>query len=129
MSKLYEHISVSSDQDVLVLTIIPNRVTDFGLAEAMGRELTDSTQQQQATKVIVDMGNVSFLSSVGYGPLVSLRAYVRQQGGRMVLCNLNAVVKETFDATRLLINPRSPNSMFEFADDLEKAIALVSRIP
>lgn len=129
MSKPYEHISVSSDHGVLVLTIVPDRVTEYQLAEAMGRELLDEVKKQQTTKVIVDMGHVSFLSSVGYGPLVSLRAYVRQHAGRVALCNLNEVVKETFDATRLLINPRSPNSLFEFADDLPSAIALLSGQP
>ena len=44
----------------------------------------------------------------------------------MALCNLDEVIKETFEATRLLINPRSPNSLFEFADNLSGAIELVS---
>jgi hypothetical protein len=31
-------------------------------------------------------------------------------------------VKEVFEATRLLINPNSPKSLFEFTDTVDQAI-------
>jgi anti-anti-sigma regulatory factor len=63
------------------------------------------------------------MSSVGYGPLISLRGRIREAGGRLILCNLTGVVKEMFEATRLLINPNSPKSLFEFTDTLDQAVA------
>jgi anti-anti-sigma factor len=71
------------------------------------------------------MGKVVYMSSVGYGPLISLRGYLRETGGRLVLCQLSPVVKEMFETTRLLINPQSPKSLFEFAESLDKAVAML----
>ena len=58
-----------------------------------------------------------------------LRSRVRESGGRVVLCNLSDVLKEMFETTRLLINPRSPKSLFEYANTLEDALEMLSNQP
>jgi len=52
---------------------------------------------------------------------------VRESGGRLILCGLSGVVKEVFEATRLLINPHSPKSLFEFTETLDEAIQLLTK--
>jgi hypothetical protein len=42
------------------------------------------------------------------------------------LCGLSGVVKDVFEATRLLINPHSPKSLFEFTETLDRAIVLLA---
>jgi anti-anti-sigma factor len=122
MTAAPEYTSADSHQDVLVLTIKPQRVQQYDVAEAMGREMMREVTSRQATKVVVDMRNLQFMSSVGYGPLISLRSRVREAGGRLILCNINGVVRETLESTRLLINPHSPRSLFEHASDLPAAL-------
>jgi len=124
MTGSFRHISVREVSGVLILTIELQRVSSYELAEAMGRELIDAVRGRPAPKVVVDLGKLEYMSSVGYGPLISLRGGVREMGGRLVLCQLSGVVKEMFEATRLLINPQSPKSLFEFTDTLDSAIAL-----
>ena len=85
----------------------------------------ESASRRGKHKIVVDMGEVEYMSSVGYGPLITFRARVRDLGGRLVLCRLTPVVKEMFETTRLLINPQSPKSLFEFTGTLEEATALV----
>jgi anti-anti-sigma factor len=126
MANSYRYISTRCDRDVLILTIELPRVNEYAMAEAVGKELIDAAHAQRATKVVVDLGQLQYMSSVGYGPLISLRSRVRENGGRLVLCNLSEVVHEMFDATRLLINPRSPKSLFEFTDTVESAMALLT---
>ena len=121
------YVSTRDDGDVQVLTLELNRLSSYELAEAAGRELIEAVQGRQAPKVVVDLGNVEYMSSVGYGPLITFRARVRDLGGRLVLSRLSPVVKEMFEATRLLINPHSPKSLFEFTDTLEDAVALLRR--
>ncbi len=125
MSNTQQFISAKTDRDILILTIMEKRVREYELAEAIGRELAAAVGQAPA-KVVVDMGQVEFMSSVGYGPLLSLRSCVRESSGRLVLCNLSEVVKDMFHATRLLINPHSPKSLFEHADTIEDAVTLLS---
>lgn len=126
MTSSFRHISTREDSGVLILTIELKRLSSYELAEAVGRELIDAVQGMQSPKVVVDLGRLEYMSSVGYGPLISLRARVRDAGGRLILCQLSAVVKEMFETTRLLINPQSSKSLFEFTDTLESAIALSS---
>jgi anti-anti-sigma factor len=123
MATPLQHISADHDRGALVLTINLRRLDDYELAEEMGRELIEAAQPQ-AGDVIVDMRNVEYMASVGYGPLVSLRGRVRQSGGRLILCNLAEVIKQMFEATHLLINPKSPHSLFEYAANLDEALTL-----
>jgi anti-anti-sigma factor len=127
MTSTYQQISVREHNGILILTIEQKRVASYELAEAMGRELIAAVQGKPAPKVVVDLGQLEYMSSVGYGPLISLRGLVRAAGGRLVLCSLSGTVKEMFEVTRLLINPKSPKSLFEFTDTLDDAAALFSR--
>jgi anti-anti-sigma factor len=123
----YQYISARQTGGVLILTVELTRIGAYEVAEAMGRELLEAVRNELATKVVVDLGKLEYSTSVGYGPLISLRGRVRDAGGRLVLCALTPVVFQMFDATRLLINPRSPRSLFEFTDTVENAVAMLSQ--
>ena len=122
MSRLYQHISVSQNSGVMVLTIEPPQLSQYELVETVGKELRAAFQQSEASAVVVDLHNVRYVSSVGYGPLISLRSRVREAGGRLILCGLSEDLQEAFEKTRLLINPQSPKSLFEYANSLEDAL-------
>jgi anti-sigma B factor antagonist len=122
----FRHISAREDRGVQVLTIESPRISSYELAEAVGRELIDAVEGRPAPKVIVELSKLAYMSSVGYGPLITLRSRIRASGGRLILCGLSGVVKEVFEATRLLINPQSPKSLFEFTETLEAAIQIMA---
>lgn len=126
MSTANHRVSISQHGDVLVLTIEPYRISEYEMAEAVGRELLGAALERQAMKVVVDMGNVQYMGSVGYGPFITLRARIHENGGRVILCKMSPVIKELFETTRLLINPHNPQSLFEFTDTLEEALALLA---
>jgi anti-anti-sigma factor len=126
MSNSYNHISVQQTAGVSVLTIQPKKIATYELAEAIGQELIDASQKQSPPKVVVDLAKVEYMSSVGYGPLITLRGRIRESGGRLVLCGLSEVVLEMFEATRLLINPRSPKALFEVAASPDAAVAMLT---
>ena len=125
MSEGNHRVSSRTDRDVLILTIEPYRISEYEMAEAVGRELLAAALERQATKVVVDMGNVQYMGSMGYGPFITLRARIHENGGRIILCNMSPVIKELFETTRLLINPHNPQSLFEFTDSVESAISLL----
>ena|SRR5687768_225898 len=125
MANNYERISAKVDRGVLILTIEPYRITEYELAEAIGRELIAAVVEHNATKVVVDLANVQYMGSVGYGPLISLRGRIRASGGRLVLCNMAPIIHELFETTRLLVNPNSPQSLFEFTSSVESAVSLL----
>lgn len=123
------HTAVDSGAGVLVLAVELDKVTTYEVAETLGKQMIGAAQQHPGAHVVIDMRNLVSLSSVGYGPLISLRGRVDAGGGRLVLCNLSKVLKETLESTRLLINPKSPKSLFEYADTLEDALATLAGSP
>jgi anti-anti-sigma factor len=125
MSSSNRYIATNETDGILVLTLSLQRVDSYETAEAMGRELVAAVQDKPSPRVVLDMSKLEYMSSVGYGPLISLRSYIREAGGRLVLCQLSPVVKEMFETTRLLINPHSPKSLFEFTDSREKALEML----
>jgi len=126
MAGNYQHIAASEQSGVLVLSVNIERLSSYELAEAMGRELLEAVSGKSAPKVVVDLSKLGYLSSVGYGPLITLRSRVRESGGRLILCGLSGVVKEMFEATRLLINPSSPKSLFEFKQTVDESVVALS---
>ncbi|MDG2383259.1 MAG: STAS domain-containing protein [Pirellulaceae bacterium] len=127
MADAFEHIRVDEQAGVLLLTVLLERVTEYDLARSMEQELMDAVKQRAAIKVIVDLGKVEMMSSVGYLPYVGLRAHVKDAGGRLVLCNLSQVIREMFDMARLLINRNSPKAPFEYADSVDEALQMLTQ--
>lgn len=123
------HISVHQQGDVLVLSYETNRIDKYDLAEQIGLELIEAVKREDVNRVVVDMSKVEFMSSVGYGPLVSLRSFIRRDGGKMALCGLKPMIKMMFEETRLLINPNSPKSLFINAATVDEAVQMISESP
>lgn len=120
-------ISYEQHDDILVIKYEIPQITQYDLAEKIGLDSRQAVNQTNALKVVVDLSDVEFMSSVGYGPLVSLRSCVKNMGGRLVLCGLATDIRKMFDDTRLLINPNSPKSLFEHAENVSDSIELLSR--
>ena len=67
-------------------------------------------------KILLDLGDVSFIDSAGVGTLVAFFTSTRAQGGTLKLVNLTKKFQETLQVTRLL-------TVFESFDDQAKAVA------
>ena len=66
-----------------------------------------------------------FIASTGIRPLLSLNRYLHQKGGRMILVNLNTVVRETFEVTRLVSTHGSSPVAFEVHSDVPTAVSVL----
>ena len=115
------HVKARTEAGVLVLTILDQQVTGEEQCLALREELLDAAGQG-SQKIAVDFQHVEYVSSVAFRPLLSLHRRVHQLEGRLVLCNLQPLVAEIFQATGLLIDSRAP-SVFEEQPTLAAAIA------
>ena len=66
------------------------------------RERIRSMLTDKKTKIILDMGNVTYIDSAGLGTLVATYHSARQQGATMKLVNLGQKFKEVLQVTKLL---------------------------
>jgi anti-sigma B factor antagonist len=68
------------------------------------------------TRIVLNLGRISFIDSAGVGTLVSAYTSARSQGGEVKLSSLTKKFRETLQVTRLL-------TVFEVFDDDQAAIA------
>jgi len=73
-------------------------------------------------ELVVDLSGVGFAGSAALGNFVALQRRARQDGGRIVFCNVDATVSEVFRASKL-------ESLFEFAADRSAALRAIKERP
>jgi anti-anti-sigma factor len=108
---------------VVVLRIEPSQIMGDTMADALRDELLALRRQVGARHVVIDFQSVTYMSSAGFRPLLSLLRDVRASGGRLMLCNLHPDVREVFSVTRLISPNHSSPAAFEARADVAEAIA------
>src|SRR5262245_24106092 len=86
----------------VVFAVRIGEIRGDALADELRDELLAAYERAAAVHVVLDLQPVSFLSSAGFRPFLSLQRQVRARGGRMVLCRLRPEVEEILSVTRLI---------------------------
>jgi anti-anti-sigma factor len=73
-------------------------------------------------EVVVDLSGVGFAGSAALGNFVALHRLARQNGGRLIFCNVEPTVSEVFRASKL-------EPLFEFVADRARALESIARGP
>jgi anti-anti-sigma factor len=118
-----ERLPATVSCPVLVLRVEIPRLSDDTVAEMLRDEFLTRLGRCDALHVVIDLGTVTYLSSAGFRPLLSLLREVRKRGGRLVLCGLAELVAEAFIATRLITAGGPMPSVFEAQPDVISAVA------
>jgi anti-anti-sigma factor len=79
-------------------------------------------QNHGRPELVVDLSGVGFAGSAALGNFVALHRLARQNGGRIVFCNVDLTVTEVFRASKL-------ESLFTFEPDREAALRAVREHP
>src|SRR5579864_2612322 len=85
--------------------------------------LRDAVRQQVAEgnkKILLNLGDVTYIDSSGVGELVSAFTTVRKQGGDLKLLNLTKKVHDLLQITKLY-------TVFDVKDDEASAVASFAR--
>ncbi len=106
-----------TDREVNGITVVAmdGRIV---LGEESGalRERIKSLLNDKKSKIVLDMGNVTYIDSAGLGTLVATYHSARQQGAAMKLVNLGQKFREVLQVTKLL-------TVFEVHDTEASALA------
>jgi len=73
-------------------------------------------------EVVIDLSGVGFAGSAALGNFVALHRLARQNGGRLIFCNVEPTVSEVFRASKL-------EPLFEFVADRAAALESIARGP
>ncbi len=87
----------TTEVDDNVLIIVPQGSVSSLAAESMKPELDEmlaQLEQPGMKSVVVDMADVSYFGTIMLGAMHMIWKRVRQQGGKMALCNVSVVGRE-----------------------------------
>ncbi len=94
------YVSVQSRSHALVATIESHRVTER--ESAVIESVLTAPPNSAFSRILIDLSNVSLLSSAGLGMLVTLQQSVVARGGQVLVCGLKDDIKKILKVTGLL---------------------------
>jgi anti-anti-sigma factor len=107
---------------VLVLTVNAPEVRGEELTTELERLFTAEVERTGATKVVLDMTAVTYITSTGVRTLLSLYHQVKKGGGRVVLCGLGEMVSEVLAVMRFIDPTGLRPAPFEVKPDVAAAV-------
>ena len=120
------HINVRIHEDIMVVTVLDAQISDLEQSNALRDELEGAIRAGRNQKIVIDLRNVEYMTSVGVMPLVAARRAAEELGGRTVLCNLNDLVAKVLTVTQLIVETRDHVRHFAVSEDLEAAFWLLN---
>ena len=97
----HRQLEVEDIGDVTVVNFIDKRILDEQNIQIIGEQLFSLVDEVGRRKVLLNFGNVEFLSSAALGKLIALHKKLQAVGGRLILCNIDPEIYEVFEITRL----------------------------
>jgi len=107
---------------VLLFTINASQVRGDEVTSALEQTFVDEVDRTQASRVVVDMKAVTYITSTGVRALLSLQHKVKGLGGRVVLCGLCEMVAEVLTIMRFIDATGMRTTPFEVQPDVAAAV-------
>lgn len=115
-------LECSREEDILILTVTTRQIEGEDAAVRLKDELTKAVEESGLVRVVLDLKATRYLSSIAFWPLLTLRKYLAQRMGRLVLCGLSGAVEDVFMSTKMISSGGSTDAPFEVAADREAAV-------
>ena len=119
------YLEPSVERGVLVLTILRQQIEGEDLALGLKDELLATVGHYDIPKVVLDLKNTRYVSSIAFWPLLALRRQLNDRGGRLIVCGLTGAVHDIFTTTKMVSSGGALNAPFEMALDREAAVAML----
>jgi anti-anti-sigma factor len=111
-------IKVTESGKVTIVTFNDSKIIDEAEIQEFGQELYDLVEREGRKKIVLNFGNVEFLSSAALGKLIGFDRRVKQHGAELILSNIRPEIYEVFAITKL-------TKLFVIKDDEADALAAI----
>jgi len=98
---LRRRLEVEDIGDVTVVNFVDRKILDEQNIQTIGDQLFQLVDQEGRRKLLLNFGNVEYLSSAALGKLITLNKKLQAVGGRLILCNIDPQIYEVFEITKL----------------------------
>src|ERR1700751_5053443 len=118
LSMATRRIKVNESGKVTVVTFNDSKIIDEAEIQEFGQELYDLVEREGRKKIVLNFGNVEFLSSAALGKLIGFDKRVKQHKAELILSNIRPEIYEVFAITKL-------TKLFVIKDDEADALAAI----
>ena len=94
-------LEVEDIGDVTVINFVDKKILDEQNIQIIGEQLFSLVDEEGWRKILLNFGNVEYLSSAALGKLITLNKKLQQAGGKLILCNIDPQIYEVFEITKL----------------------------
>ena len=94
-------LEVEDIGDITVVNFVDKKILDEQNIQVIGEQLFSLVDQEGRRKLLLNFGNVEYLSSAALGKLITLNKKLQGVGGRLILCNIDPQIYEVFEITKL----------------------------
>lgn len=112
------HIEEKMAGDIAVIKITGDITLNQG-GDVLLKDKIQSLLQQGRTKLVLDLGGVSYVDSAGLGQLVQIHATTKAKGGSLRIANVTKRLKDLLVVTKLV-------TVFDSYDSEAEALASFS---
>lgn len=116
MADAGSHISVTEAEGVSLVEFTDQKILDELSISELGDQLRVVAESAPSIRLLLNFENVEHLSSAALGMLITLDKLVKDNSGKLRLCNINPQIYEVFKITRL-------NKLFTIHGDTKEALA------
>ena len=107
--------------DVTIVRFIASRILDNDTIQRMGDSLFQIVDQDGVHKLVINLREVSFLSSAALNRLILLKKKVLQHDGKLKLVEMKPEIRRVFEISRL-------DTFFDILDDQATALEQLGRV-
>jgi anti-sigma B factor antagonist len=120
MAEIKPRISVEYSKNATIVAFIDEKILEETDIQALQETIMSVIEPTEHINLVLDFGNVRFLSSSVLGLLIRISKRIYEHGGQLKLCSINPKIYEIFKITRL-------TKTFDIYKDVEKAVESLSK--
>ena len=94
-------LEVEDIGDVTVVSFTDRKILDEQNIQVIGEQLFSLVDELGRKSLLLNFGNVEYMSSAALGKLITLNKKVQAAGGKLILCNIDPNIYEVFEITKL----------------------------
>ena len=121
MAAIKPSISVDYAGNATIVSFTDDKILEEKDIKALQESIMSVIEQAERINLILDFGNVRFLSSAVLGLLIRISKRIYERDGRLGLCNINPKIYEIFKITRL-------TKIFDIYKDVNRAVEAFSEL-
>ena len=95
------HLRLESIDGVTVVSFVDTKIVTEENIQEVGDQLYSLVEDEGHRQLLLNFGNVQYLSSAALGKFITLNKKVQAAGGKLVLCNIDPNIYEVFEITKL----------------------------